>query len=67
MNKFIAIALAVIIALIVCLILRNQMKSVAQKQDMKDYLKGNLHLTKQDDVYVRTTETRTKIEKDNKK
>lgn len=67
MNKFIGIALAVVIALIVCLILKNQMKSVAQKQDMKDYLKGNLHLTKQDDVYVRTTQTRTKIEKDNKK
>ncbi len=67
MNTFIAIVLAIVIALVVCMILRNQMKSVAQKQDMKDYLKGNLHLTQQNDTYVRTTQTRTKIENNNKK
>ncbi len=67
MEIFIAIIIAVVIALLICLGLYNQMKSVAIKQDAKDYLSGNLTLTQQSDVYTHTTQTRTKIERDDKK
>lgn len=67
MEIFIAILIAVGIALLVCLVLYNQMKSVAEKQDAKDYLSGSLQLTRQSDVYTHTTQTRTKIERQNGK
>lgn len=67
MEIFIAIIIAIVIALLICFGLVSQMKSVAEKQDAKDYLSGNLSLTQQSDVYTHTTTTRTKIEKDDKK
>lgn len=67
MEIFWAILIAVVIAMIVCLVLYNQMKSVAEKTDAKDYLQGNLTLTQQSDVYTRTVTTRRKIERNDKK
>lgn len=67
MEILIAIIIAIVIALLICLGLYNQMKSVAEKQDAKDYLSGKLLLTQQSDVYTHTTKTRTKIERDDKK
>ena len=50
----------------VCLLLLRKMKSVHQKAEADAYLTaGGLHLTKQYDRYTHTTETRTKIQKEN--
>lgn len=62
-----AIILALAIALIICLILYNQMKTVAQKQDAKDYISGSLCVTQKSDAYTHTTQSRRKVESDNKK
>lgn len=63
----VAIILALAIALIVCLILYFQMKSVAQKQDAKEYISGSLRVTQQSDLYTHTTQSRRKVESNNKK
>ena len=63
----IAIILALIIALVVCLVLYSQMKSVAKKQDAKDYISGSLQVTQRSDVYTHTTQTRRKVESGDKK
>lgn len=62
----IAIILALVIALVVCLILYFQMKSVAVKEDAKDYISGSLQVTGQSDIYTHTTTSRVKVESNKK-
>lgn len=63
----VAIILAIVIALIVCLVFYSQMKSVAIKQDAKDYMTGSLNLTQQSDIYINTTTSRVRVQSSSNK
>lgn len=57
-------AVSLVIALIVCLILKGQMKSVRQGVEAGQYVLGNgLNLTDRRDQFTHTTQTRRRIEK----
>lgn len=54
-----------IIALIVCLIFRAQMKSVRKGAEAGTYVVGGVNFTRRDDRFTHTTEVRRVIERDN--
>lgn len=59
----IAVLISCAIALVVCLILKINMKTARQKNEAREYIAaGGLHLTQQIDQYTHTTKTRRKIE-----
>ncbi len=58
------IACSLIIAAIVVLILRGQMKSVRKAAAANAYITGELKLTQNSDVFTHRTETRRKIERE---
>ena len=62
----IAVAVSCLIAFLVCMILKGQMKSVRKGVDANVYTMagGGLKLTDSYDHYTHTTETRRKIESD---
>ena len=61
----IVIGISLLIALIVCSILKMQMKSVFKKAEADSYAtEGSFHLTNSHDLYTHTTTTRTKINKE---
>lgn len=53
-----------LISIAICLILRQQMKSVGMKRTAAVYSSGNLSLEKQSDRFINTTISRRKIERD---
>lgn len=56
-------ATSCLIAGIVCLLLKRNMKTVRQKAEANAYITaGGLHLTKQYDLYTHTTHVRTKVQ-----
>jgi uncharacterized protein len=61
-----SVVIGLIVALIVFLILRAQLKSVGYERGAVDYVrKGSFHLTREKDLYLYNTVTRMKIETQN--
>ena len=59
----IVVLVSCLIALIVCMILRGKMKSVAKKTEAGSYISAaGLSLTRREDQYTHTTTTQRKIE-----
>lgn len=58
------VVLSVLLALIVCTILKGGSRSVSKGTQAAAYVSGALNLAGQSDIYTHTTETRTKIEPD---
>ena len=57
------IIIPILVALIVCLVFRAQMKTARKQRAAANYIpEGGFVLTKSSDVYTHSTETRTKIE-----
>ena len=60
---FIGLILGIITALIICLVLKSRMKTAVPKPDANDYVRsGTFKVTKQRDIFVYTTITKTKRE-----
>lgn len=61
----IVIGISLFIALVICTLLKSQMKSVFKKAEADSYAaEGSFQLTNSHDHYTHTTTTRTKINKD---
>lgn len=59
-----AVGISCAVAMIVCLVLKGQMKSVRRKAEAKNYVAfGGLELTERYDRFTHTTESRRRIEK----
>jgi len=67
MPMMIAIAASLIIALLVCGILRSGMKNVHVGTEAAEYITGSLSLTARQDRYTHTTTSRVKISNNSKK
>jgi len=67
MPMMIAIAASLIIALLVCGILRSGMKNVHVGTEAAEYITGSLSLTARQDRYTHTTTSRVKISSNSKK
>lgn len=63
-DFLICLGIAAAISLVVCLILRSQLKSVRPGIEARSYIVGGLHLTGQRDMYTHTTRTERKIERE---
>ena len=59
----ISVALALLIALIVCGVLTGKMKSAVKQATADTYVTGGLNLTQSTDFFTHRTQTRTKIER----
>ena len=65
MELVVIIIFSLVIAFIVCMILRSQMKTAKIATTACDYIpQGGFRLTAQGDVYLYRTTSRRKIEKD---
>ncbi len=60
-----AIGASLLIAFIVCMVMKGMMHSVRRKADANAYALGGIHLTQSYDQYTHTTVTRRKIETNN--
>lgn len=56
------IAVSAIIALIICLTIRNGSRSVSEGKEADRYAEGGLHLGQRMDLYTHSVETRRHIE-----
>lgn len=63
-DFLICLGIAAAVSLVVCLILRAQLKSVRPGVEARNYIVGGLHLTGQRDMYTHTTRTERKIERE---
>lgn len=62
----IVVLVPLLTALIVCLIMKGKMKSARKKTQADEYIPhGGIRMTRQDDLYLTTTQTRVKVVSEN--
>lgn len=60
----VALGISCVISIIICLLLLLKMHTVHQKTEANDYISEKLKLTRKEDHYTHTTQTRRKIERE---
>ena len=59
-----ALGISCVISIIICLLLLLKMHTVHQKTEANDYVSEKLKLSRKEDRYTHTTQTRRKIERE---
>ena len=59
-----ALGISCVISIIICLLLLLKMHTVHQKTEANDYVAEKLKLSRKEDRYTHTTQTRRKIERE---
>ncbi len=58
----IGLLIGIVLSLIICLVLKGQLKNVRKGTTAENYVAGDLHLTGKSDRFTHRTTVRTKIE-----